>query len=118
LSVAKGRDAERVAADYLREHGFTILWQNVRIGALEVDLVAKKDELVVIVEVRARGEGSLVKPLASVGFEKRRHLLRAARGLWRGRLKKMPDVERVRIDVIAISDRLEWIQGAITEQDG
>ena len=118
MSVAKGRDAERIAAEHLRAQGFTILWQNVRIGALEVDLVAKKDELVVIVEVRARGEGSLVKPLASIDYAKRRHLLRAARGLWRGRLKKMPDVERVRIDVIAISDELEWIQGAITEQDG
>ena len=118
MSVAKGRDAERIAAEYLRAQGFTILWQNVRIGALEVDLVAKKDELVVIVEVRSRGERAFEKPLASINFEKRRHLLRASRGLWRGRLKKMPDVERVRIDVIAIGEEIEWIKGAITEQDG
>lgn len=36
----------------------------------------------------------------------------------------MPDVMRVRIDVIAITDdaegnaAIEWIKGAITEQDG
>jgi hypothetical protein len=46
-----------------------------------------------------------------------------ARGIWRGRLKKMPDVQRVRIDVIAVTAsndgaQVEWIRGAITEQDG
>ena len=124
LALAKGRDAESVAAEHLREEGFTILWQNVRIGALEVDLVAKKDDLVVIVEVRTRGPSAYEKPLASVTREKRRLLLRAARGLWRGRLKKMPDVLRVRIDVVAVTyaddgaPMVEWIKGAITEQDG
>lgn len=120
MSVHEGRKAEAVAADHLRADGFDVLWQNVRIGALEVDLVAKKDDLVVIVEVRARGPGAYVKPLASITREKRRNLLRASRGIWRGRLKKMPDVMRVRIDVIAVNEagEVEWIKGAITEQDG
>jgi putative endonuclease len=121
---AKGRGAEDIAARHLEADGFRILWRNVRIGALEVDLVAKKDDLVVIVEVRARGPGSFVTPLASNTREKRRLLVRASRGIWRGRLKKMPDVMRVRIDVIAVADdaegntSVEWIKGAITEQDG
>lgn len=121
---AKGRGAEDIAARTLEADGFRILWRNVRIGALEVDLVAKKDDLVVIVEVRARGPGAFDKPLASITRDKRRHLLQAARGLWRGRLKKMTDVLRVRIDVVAIADdgagatSIEWIKGAITEQDG
>lgn len=120
MSVQKGRDAEAVAADHLRRDGFEVLWRNVRIGALEIDIVAKKDDLVVIVEVRSRGPGAYEKALASVTREKRRLLLRASRGLWRGRLKKMPDVMRVRIDVVAVDERgdVEWIQGAITEQDG
>lgn len=121
---AKGRGAEDIAARYLEREGFRILWRNVRIGALEVDLVAKQEDLVVIVEVRSRGPGSFEGPLASVSREKRRLLVRASRGLWRGRLKKMPDVMRVRIDVVAITDdaegnaAIEWIKGAITEQDG
>ena len=120
MSVAKGRSAEAVAAETLAADGFELLWKNVRIGALELDLVAKKDDLVIIVEVRSRGAGSFEKPLASITREKRRLLLRASRGLWRGRLKKMPDVMRVRIDVIAIGEdgAVEWIKGAITEQDG
>lgn len=120
MSVQKGREAEAVAADHLQADGFSVLWRNVRIGALEIDLVAKKGDLVIIVEVRSRGEGSFTKPLESITREKRRLLLRASRGLWRGRLKKMPDVMRVRIDVIAVAQdgSVEWIKGAITEQDG
>lgn len=120
----KGRRAEDLAAAHLAADGFDILWRNVRIGSLEIDLVAKRDDLVVIGEVRARAETSFEGPLASITRTKRRTLLRAARGLWRGRLKKMPDVQRVRIDVVAITlvqgeaPRIEWIKGAITEQDG
>lgn len=118
--TAIGRSAEQVAARHLADAGFRVLWQNVRIGPLEVDLVAKKDDLVIIVEVRSRGAGAFEGPLASITWTKRRMLLRAARGLWRGRLKKMPDVRRVRIDVIAIrsaneAPSIEWIKGAITE---
>lgn len=118
--TAIGRSAEGLAADHLIAAGFRILWRNARIGPLEVDLVAKKDDLVLIVEVRSRGPSSFEGPLASVTWNKRRMLLRAARGLWRGRLKKMTDVQRVRIDVITVTPapegpRIEWIKGAMTE---
>ncbi len=118
--TAIGRSAEDLAAAYLVLQGFRILWRNARIGALEVDIVAKADDLVVIVEVRMRGPGALAGPLASVTRAKRLSLLRASRGLWRGRLKAMPDVRRVRIDVMAVhkspaGSRVEWIRGAITE---
>lgn len=117
-AVAAGRAAEDIAADFLEAEGFRILWKNVRIGALELDLVAKRDGLVVIVEVRSRGGGAFEGPLASITFRKQRFLLRAAHGLWRGRLKKWPDVQRVRIDVIAIdSGAVEWIRGAISEME-
>jgi putative endonuclease len=120
--TAIGREAERVAEDHLVADGFRVLWRNARIGSLEVDLVVKKDDLVVIAEVRMRGPGSFEGPLASITRDKRRALLKASRGLWRGRLKKMDDVKRVRIDVVAVSygpdgASVEWIKGAITEQD-
>ena len=122
LKTDIGREAEDIAACHLEDDGFVVLWRNVRIGSLEVDIVAKKDDLVAIVEVRSRGPGSFEGPLASITREKRRLLLRASRGIWRGRLKSMDDVERVRIDVIAVTlgapPSVEWIKGAITEQDG
>src|SRR5688572_14506997 len=113
LKTDIGREAEDIAARHLEDDGFVVLWRNVRIGSLEVDIVAKKDDLVAIVEVRSRGPGSFEGPLASITREKRRLLLRASRGIWRGRLKSMDDVERVRIDVIAVTlgapPSVEWI---------
>ena len=122
-SHASGRVAEGAAAERLRANGFRILWQNLRIGALEIDLVAKKSDLVVVVEVRTRGPGSFEKPLASISRTKRRTVLRAVRALWKGRLAKMPEVKRVRIDVAAVTLdangelAIEWIAGAFTEDD-
>lgn len=122
-SYARGREAEDAAAQRLIANGFRILWRNTRIGALEVDIVAVKGDLALIVEVRTRGLGSFAGALASIDRQKRRHLLRAARALWRGRLKKMTELRRVRIDVAAVTfedgaaPRVEWIAGAITEND-
>jgi len=123
LASGYGREAEEAAAEKLRTNGFRILWQNLRIGALELDLVAKKGDLVVVVEVRARGPGSFEKPLASISRTKRRTLLRGVRALWKGRIAKMPEVKRIRIDVAAVTRdedgtlAIEWIAGAFTEDD-
>jgi putative endonuclease len=118
--TAIGRRAEEIAAQYLEDRGFRILWRNARIGSLEVDIVALRDGLAIVVEVRYRGPGALAGPLASITPKKQQMLLRATRGLWRGRLKKMPEVHRMRIDVIAVTPAcgdyaIEWIRGAITE---
>ena len=120
---ADGRAAEEAAAERLRANGFRILWQNLRIGPLELDLVAKKGDLVVVVEVRTRGPGSFEKPLASVSRTKRRTIIRAVSALWKGRLSKMPDVARLRIDVAAVTRAadgamtIEWVAGAFTADD-
>lgn len=116
-----GRNAEDIAAEHVIADGFRILWRNVRIGPLEIDLVAKKDDLVIIVEVRSRGATAFTGPLASMTYQKQQTLLRAASGLWRGRLRRMPDVQRVRIDVIGIRSSsdgpdVEWIKGALSVQ--
>ena len=118
-----GRDAEAFAAECLLANGFQILWRNLRIGSLELDLVGKREDLVVVVEVRARGPGSFESPLESITRTKRLALLRAVRGLWRGRIGKMADVKRIRIDVAAVTKddvgqlSVEWIAGAFTEDD-
>ncbi len=105
--------------DYLVVRGFRILGTNVRLGHLELDIVARRGPLVVVVEVRTRGAGAFEGALASVTGTKRRHLLLATDRLWRARLVHDPDIERVRIDVAAVSfeageTRVEYIQGAVT----
>ncbi len=119
----RGREAEDLAAEALIANGFRLLWRNLRIGSLEIDLVAQRGDLVVVVEVRARGPGAYEKPLASLSHTKRRTLLRATRALWKGRLERRTDVQRLRIDIAAVTrdrdgeSRLEWIAGALTGDD-
>ena len=96
-----------------------MLAQNLRLGALEIDLVARRGPLVVMVEVRVRGRGAFERPFASIAGMKRTRLLRAADRLWRGRLAAMRDVERMRIDVAAVrfdddgTTHVEYVAGAI-----
>ena len=117
---ARGRDAENAVEDFLVERGFAILARNLRLGPLEIDVLAVKDGLAVLVEVRTRGSGSYLPALASITSKKRATILRAAERLWRTRLAKMRGIDRMRIDVAAVtlSDvdeaRVEYIEGAIT----
>ena len=53
-----GRAAENTCARALEADGFTILARRRRTGAGEIDLVARRDDLTVIVEVKARGRAA------------------------------------------------------------
>jgi putative endonuclease len=98
--------------------GFDIMGRNLRLGALELDIVARRRGLVVVTEVRTRGRGALVRAFESVTWAKRARLGRAVERLWRSSLSGMPGVVRVRIDVAAVTfadgvTRLEYVEGAL-----
>jgi putative endonuclease len=118
-SRAIGDRAEAAACAYLEGAGYRILWRNLRLGALELDVVAQREDLVAIVEVRTRGRTALQGALESVQGMKRRRLLLAADRLFRQRLAKDVTVVRVRIDIIAVREedggelRVEHFPGAI-----
>jgi putative endonuclease len=116
--AGSGRRAEAAVEDYLVTCAYRILARNLRLGPLELDIVAQKDDLVVVVEVRTRGPGALQGPFESVTPTKRDRLRRAVRRLWRERLRAMKDVKRVRIDVAAVTfdggqTRVEYVEDAI-----
>jgi putative endonuclease len=116
---AKGDRAEDAVVDYLVTRGFEILARNVRLGALEIDVVARRDELAAVVEVRTRGVGAFTRGLESVDAKKRARLVRATERLWRQKLSKLPGIERVRIDVASVTfegaeTHVEYIEAAFT----
>jgi len=97
-----GLRAEQVAEDHYRNSGFQIVARNLRLGHLEVDLLARKGPLLVVVEVRARGPGARVGPFASVNGPKLRRLRAATQLVWR-RHQSDPSLQRVRLDVAAVN---------------
>lgn len=81
--------------------------------------MARKGPLGVIVEVRTRGPGSFTSALASVDAKKRALLVRAAESYWAETLSKVAGIERLRIDVAAVTfeaeeARVEYIESALT----
>ncbi len=85
----------------MRAHGFEVIARNLRLGYLEVDVLARKGPVVVLVEVRTRGRGSYLTAFESVSAVKRRRLRRAAQMIWR-RMRGDLTIDRVRIDCIAV----------------
>ena len=108
-----------MAVDYLVSQGFSLLATNLRVGALEIDVLARLGGLVVVAEVRTRGPSAFTRPLESVDAAKRERLVRAAQIVWREQFQDDPSAERLRFEVIAVSfdegtPRVEHVTGAFT----
>ncbi len=74
----KGADAEDLAAAYLRLRGCLIVGRNVRAGGGEIDLVARRGEWLLLIEVRFREGIDYGQPIETVRGRKARALARAA----------------------------------------
>jgi putative endonuclease len=72
-----GKDGEAAAIDYLKKNGYKILHTNWRWGHCELDIVAKTEDELVIIEVKTRSEGSITDPEDAVTNQKIRHIISA-----------------------------------------
>ena len=113
--IDKGRHGEEIAARFLALCGVTVLQRNVRLADVEIDLVGREDDRLVLVEVKLRGAG-IVGARAALGWRQERRLLRAAQASLAGHAW----ATAVRIDVVAIDVdpsqgtlRLEHLRGAL-----
>lgn len=73
-----GRIGEEAAAAYLRREGFELCARNWRTGHYELDIVARKWDVLHVVEVKTRRTGSLTPPEAAATQAKFKALRRAA----------------------------------------
>lgn len=98
---AFGATAEELAARLLQGQGWTILHRNWRFGHKEIDLIARRNETVAFVEVRARRSVSHGHPIETIGWRKRREIETAARA-WIARHGRR--AQAYRFDVITVLD--------------
>jgi putative endonuclease len=106
--VAKARielaqAAEAAVAAFLEQRGFAIVARNLRLSRLELDVVARQDALIVVVEVRTRGAGAWTTAFGSIDSAKRRRIRRAGERLWQRRYKNDASVERMRFDAASVT---------------
>jgi putative endonuclease len=93
-----GRNAEQLAARYLRSLGYHIWKTNWRWGRKELDLVAVHRGELVIVEVKSRQENAVNDPSEVVHWAKQRNIILATEAfIWLHHVS-MP----TRFDVIAV----------------
>ncbi|MCC6801298.1 MAG: YraN family protein [Anaerolineae bacterium] len=74
---ALGRQGEQIAADYLTRHGYDVTDVNWRCPTGEFDLIARRGQTVVFVEVKTRREG-IEAAFESITPRKRQILERTA----------------------------------------
>lgn len=94
-----GALGEQEAARYLQERNFRILHTNFRTKIGELDIVAQKNETVVLIEVKSRIGDFRGKPYEAVNKRKIEHIKRTGYAyLQAHNIKNAP----LRIDVVSI----------------
>ena len=107
-----GDAAEERAAVFLGENGLKLLHRNYRTpgrGGGEIDLVMRDfDGTLVFVEVRKRSSAAYGGAGGSIGFQKQRRIIFAARHY----LLRLRDLPPCRFDVVLVEQQLQWIKSA------
>ena len=93
-----GNRGEDIAADYLKKKGYRILYRNYKTLAGEADIIARDNDTVVFVEVKARSSDAFGQPFEAVGYKKQEKLKKAA--IYYLKHKKIEPI--VRFDIISI----------------
>ena len=93
-----GDKGEEIAAEFLSGLGFDILERNWRFGHKEIDLIARKDQLILFVEVKMRQDNRYGHPEEFVDARKQARLITAATA-W---LAETGHDQEIRFDIIAI----------------
>jgi putative endonuclease len=92
-----GTTGETLALHYLQAKGFSLIEKNYRTRYGEVDLIVKKDNTLVFVEVKTRKDTTKGQPYEAITFRKRKHILKVAQYYL---LNKKPS--KVRLDAVSI----------------
>ena len=73
-----GKLGEDCAAKFLEAEGYTIVARNFRIRSAEIDIIARRDNVLVFVEVKARSNIRHGLPSEAVTLRKQKKIIEAA----------------------------------------
>jgi putative endonuclease len=97
-NIKKGKEGEQLAVDFLISKGFTVLERNYRHKRSEIDLIVKRENWLIFVEVKARSSSSYGYPEEFVDAHKVKMILWGAEDYmykinWQG---------NVRYDIVSV----------------
>jgi putative endonuclease len=96
-----GHKGEEIAADYLKKKGYTVLHRNYTTPLGEADIIAKDNNTIVFVEVKARSSDTFGQPFEAVNHRKQEKLKKIALYY----LKRHQIESPVRFDIVSIISR-------------
>ena len=117
--IETGRLGEELACKYLEAQGFSVLHRNLRIGALETDIVCENETHIVFAEVKTRRAAGEKTRFGSardaVNAKKKTHIIECAREY----LRQNPTEKRPRIDLLEVylsreeEPKITWIKNIL-----
>lgn len=93
-----GKKAEDLAVEYLIKNSYKILVRNFRFQKAEIDIIAEKDNLIIVTEVKARSTDIFILPQEAVTKTKIKSIVSAANHY----LEEFNKNQEVRFDIISV----------------
>jgi len=93
-----GLKGESVATQFLIEKGYEILKTRWTYKHKEIDIIAKHNNILVVVEVKTRSNNTYTQPEEAVDYKKQRFLSEAIEAF----IQDYTDFDEIRFDIIAI----------------
>jgi len=94
-----GQHGEKMAAEYLTQKGFTILYQNWRYSHWEIDVIASLKNTLHFIEVKTRRTKRFGYPEEDVTKKKMENLINASEEF----LYLNPEWKKIQFDVLSIN---------------
>lgn len=95
-----GKWGEETACKWLIEHGYEIIKQNIRTPYGEIDIIAKKEDMTIFVEVKTLTSSKNFFPEQQITNRKREHMLNSAQ-----HYAAENKIDNWQIDVIAVEGK-------------
>lgn len=112
-NIVKGISGENKAIKYLKKKKYTILEHNVDFKIGEVDIIARRNDTIVFVEVKWRKDESYGKPSESVDYYKQKKYISMAKMYM---VKNRLSGFNFRFDIIEITgNNINHIENAFEE---
>lgn len=90
---------EKIAQDYLANKGYEIIETNYYTKRGEIDIICKKDNCIIFVEIKTRTSLKFGTPAMAVNYTKRKHIKSVAKMYLY--LNKLND-SKIRFDVVEV----------------
>ncbi|AWB10230.1 putative endonuclease [Thermodesulfobium acidiphilum] len=103
----KGNIYESIACNYLIGNGYIVCDRNLSAGVGEIDILAKKDNILVLVEVKGKSSEKFGHPLEFITKNKLLRIKKAYNLLLSQGI--LPEHEIVRVDLIYFKANSEYV---------